>query len=277
MSIETIRMALDDDRRMAVELDTAFATQASMCRTLRRGSFWEADVSRFLRAVLRPGDGFVDVGAHVGWFAVLAATLMGADGRVQAVEADPANFARLRRNLALNGLDRVRATCAVAAEQAGRRRFWFNADNEGGNALWDPGLLDNNPLSRAGPRAEELEAVTLDALLADFGPVRVLKIDVEGAEPLVLSGASRLLREAPPDHVICELHDFGLRAVGWDQHRLRGLMADHGYACRVFRPDGTGPVPVPDAAEVRGGGVVLNLRFTRVPAPGDDAAEPHRR
>lgn len=86
---------------------------------------WEPDITAFVRRRLAPGDTFVDVGAHVGYYTVLASGLVGESGRVVAVEPSPRNFGLLTANLALDNRRRnVRAVNMAAASQRGTVDIW---------------------------------------------------------------------------------------------------------------------------------------------------------
>ena len=75
-------------------------------RQLRDQGIWEPFETTLVMASLAPGSVFVDVGANIGYFSVVAADIVGEDGQVLAFEPDPDNFALLQANLALNGLER---------------------------------------------------------------------------------------------------------------------------------------------------------------------------
>jgi FkbM family methyltransferase len=123
---------------------------------------------------LRPGSLFIDVGAHVGLYTILA---LEAGAEVVAVEPQEIALRQLRANLALNGY-RAEMVCAALADAPGRM------------ALDGPDVSQHAlVLGSVG----DVEVTTLDALLGDR--VAEVKIDVEGAERLVLEGASRALAE----------------------------------------------------------------------------------
>jgi FkbM family methyltransferase len=138
-----------------------------------------------MSAQLRPGMVLFDVGAHAGYFTLLAARRVGASGQVVAFEPEPHNVAMLRANVVLNKLGNVSVEAAAVAGREGTRRFGHGAGS-GTGALAEAGEL-------------EVRAVTLDAYC---GRSRLtpdaIKIDVEGGELEVLDGASALLRDARP-------------------------------------------------------------------------------
>jgi FkbM family methyltransferase len=154
-----------------------------------------------LRAVLRPGSTFVDVGANWGYFTLLGAHLVGAGGRVAALEPDPRLFAMLAANLAANGLARVAALpVAAAARDAALTLAGHHPD--GGN--WGVSSL---VAGGDGPRFE-VRGRPVDGVLDELGIERVelLKMDIEGAEDAALVGMADGLARGRYRRVLLELH-----------------------------------------------------------------------
>jgi FkbM family methyltransferase len=150
----------------------------------------------------------VDAGANWGYFTLVAASLVGPSGQVLAIEPDPRVFARLARNIELNGFPMVQAWQGAAAACAGRATLTGYAD-----------ASDNQGLSRIepdgpapGPRFETVTAA-LDDLVEDQ-PRDLVKIDVEGAELDVLEGMTRGLAAGRYRALIVELHPALLAARG---------------------------------------------------------------
>src|SRR5262249_27450038 len=145
------------------------------------------------RAFLHEGGAFLDIGAHAGYFSLLASDRVGPSGRVYAVEPNPVTFASLERHLARNHAGNVRATmCGLA-------------DAPGVIALHTPpSRLDYNAtmLPRADWTRVEVPARTLDDCAREWGMARIdlMKIDVEGAEPLVLAGGAGTLARGVVRH-----------------------------------------------------------------------------
>jgi len=183
----------------AVELDTAIGTlwfdgaDDQLVRWIRSQGVWEADVMKLLSRTLRPGGVFVDVGAHVGFHSVLAGQLVGPGGKVFAVEPAPWAVDLLRANVMRHGLD-VTVLPFAASDTAGTVRLALDEAHRSGAHLSE------------AEDAVEVEARPLDELLPDVA-VDVLKVDVEGAEPLVLRGAGGLLRRSPHVLAVVEFRD----------------------------------------------------------------------
>ncbi len=246
-------------------LDARPISQRSMLALLLEGKRYKATSTDLILTLLRPGDGMIDVGAHVGLTTVLGAARVGPEGRVIAIEPDETNLSALRRNVALNGFeDRVTVVAGVAADMDGTRTLYANLDKDGGHALWEPARHDFNRRTAAHPVSRDVVAVTLDTVVDRLGPmpVKLIKIDTEGAEALVLAGAVRLLDRLKVPYVLAEVNDFGLEALGSSQAGLRGMMESRGYA--TFLPRGTAmPAFVPPGAHISWQDYVGNVLFAR--------------
>ena len=142
----------------------------------------EMDVEETIKNLLRKGDTFVDVGANVGYYSVLAGRAVGPSGRVIAVEPIPETAAVLRRNLHLNdvtGVVRQEACWSVHTTVS------LTAP-PGAYGLASSVRMFNTPALSA-------PAAPLDDICQDLSTIRLIKIDVEGAEREVLLGAREVL------------------------------------------------------------------------------------
>jgi len=178
------------------------------------------------RRALRDGGLFVDVGANVGTYTIWAAEL-GAE--VIALEPAADTFRLLRENIALNGYQ-VSAVQAAAGSHCGTARF-------------TSGLDAGNTLAPDGSVVTQL--VTVDSLVGDRR-VSGMKVDVEGFEIDVLSGAARALADQRIGLIQIEWNEMSTVAVGTDRGPVAELLAGYGY--RLYRPDITGrlfPDPEP--------------------------------
>ena len=169
---------------------------------------------------LRPDDIVWDVGASVGLFSVHAA---GIAKTVVAFEPDPQTFARLRQNVELNALQRL-VQCRPEALGDRQGHVSLRTDGLAGNA---PSIVDLGRHSGETPAT----MTTVDRLVADDVPLpTVLKIDVEGAESLVLSGATTLLRSTHrPRLIFLEVHPQFLPRFGGSAAGVEALISGHGY------------------------------------------------
>lgn len=177
----------------------------------------------FLLHVLRPEDTFVDIGANVGSYTLLASAAVGAS--TFAYEPIPGTFNKLIDNVRLNRIeDRVQAFNIGLAQQGGSIRFTsdLNTVNH---------AVANGELS-AG--SVEVQVRTLDDTLAGRG-AHIIKIDVEGYETPVLEGARETIRNSMLRAVIMELNGSGQR-YGFDESRLLAILLDAGFKTFSYNP-----------------------------------------
>lgn len=152
---------------------------------------WEPGVSRVFRHHLRNGDTVIDVGANVGVHTMLAAQIVGVQGRVYAIEASPTIFARLKENIARNRLQQVVPLNLAASDTHSQVTVYLGSAFNRGATTIVPDQPDQQEISaeaqvEARPLADIVPATAMRS-------ARLIKIDVEGAEWLVLRGMRDLL------------------------------------------------------------------------------------
>ena len=193
---------------------------------------YDTDELHILREYLRPGDTAIDVGAQVGYFTLNFSLAVGQAGRVVAFEPDPRHVERLRANIGLNPFARnVTVVPEAVSNVAGKATlFRSSAEHSGGNSLYPDVTSVENSI--------EVPTVTLDEYCTEHGldRVRVLKIDVEGHEPVVLQGCSRMLSERRIDLVLMEYVASRLRALGFAPDEFDEALRRNGYV-RIFPKD----------------------------------------
>jgi FkbM family methyltransferase len=175
------------------------------------GNAWEETTTQVFQQLIRPGDVIIDVGAHWGYFSLLAATLCTETGKVYAFEPHPRNFAMLTRNIEANHLSNVVTVQSAVSNCAGSIPM-FEAHSSMGHSLnalpqeWRAG-------DGASPKAISVSTVKLDDFFAN-NPVepRLVKIDIEGAEPLALAGMRCLIERNPALVMIMEFNPAYLKA-----------------------------------------------------------------
>ncbi len=182
------------------------------------GRLHEPPVTRLLWRVLEGRSCFVDVGAHLGWYACLAAKRL-EHGRVYAFEMDAANFELLRTNLALNRCANVSAVRKAVGRAGGVGRYDRAA-----------GPSSTLALSARGEGGASVEVVSLDAFLQrENACPDVVKIDVEGAELDVLAGMETTLASARP-RLFVEVHPQALTLRNASVRNVLERLGRHGYA-----------------------------------------------
>ena len=194
-----------------------------------RGCYEPATVDFFLRT-LGPGMIVLDAGAHIGQYALIASTSVGVDGHVYAFEPEPRNYSRLRCNVRLNRRSNVTCVNAAFSDTSGRLEFSIARGNSGGHSL--------GKTKYSGARTITVEAMTVDVFVDanELPRVDLLKADVEGAELLILRGASKTLRRHRPLMVLeCSIHSSGF---GYQPVDLVRFVESFGYVVRLLDDSG---------------------------------------
>jgi FkbM family methyltransferase len=192
---------------------------------------WGREVAHWMRALLAPGDVCIDIGANIGYFTLLGARLVGPRGRVLSFEPNPFCFEQLEANIALNAFTHIEPfRCALGERPATLPFYPAGGNNSGAGSL----------LARSTAEAEAIsvEVIALDDVLRDRRDERVavVKVDVEGAEVLVLRGMTGLLSRADAPAVICEVSEWSLEQMGQSAEELFSIMRCHGYISRQISP-----------------------------------------
>jgi FkbM family methyltransferase len=186
---------------------------------------WEPNLTAWVRRALRPGDTFIDVGANIGYFTVLAARLVGGRGHVVAVEASPQFTAAARANVALNRCGNVRVVNVAAGEGPGRLAFFQPCRTNRGNTTSVNVDALSPPLFTVASQALP-DILTGDELTR----ARLVKIDVEGAEYAVVQGLVPVLSRMRDDvELIVEINPALLAAQDTSAARLVDLLGKYGF------------------------------------------------
>jgi FkbM family methyltransferase len=169
---------------------------------------YEPATAAWLGREIAPGAVFFDIGANAGYFTLLGAKLAGASGTVVAFEPTPHQAHSVRAQAAINQLDCVRVEQAALSNQAGEAEF--TVEKNGANSHFQATPLQH--ASHDPAQTIRVKTRTLDDFVAASGLTpNVLKIDVEGAEMLVLDGASHVLTTHRP-RAIVSTHSDALKA-----------------------------------------------------------------
>jgi FkbM family methyltransferase len=195
----------------------------------------------YLGKFLSAGKIFIDVGAAFGIYTLVASKLVGKSGRVIALEPTAQSFVVLRRNIALNGLTNVLALPLAASLMKGKARL-YHGPEPGSNSLGKD--------ASSGGGCEEVHTECLDRLMQQAGVehVDLIKMDVEGAEELVLRGANRVVTSMHPA-IIFEVYPVAAARLGLSATGAWEMLAAWGYEFFVVGRGGTiSPIKSPPAS-----------------------------
>lgn len=222
-----------------MELDIRPGSPNRIERTLAVDGIREPAATETFRTVLteltRVGASTIhafDVGANVGYFALLEANVLGEQGRVYAIEAEPGNVDRLERNVERNGYENVEVRQVAAGAERTERGLSLEASSNLHRMSEVLGERDPG-------ETVDVEVYPLDALIAEYGipegePILV-RMDVEGYEEYVFEGMSQLLTSDRPVYLFAEIHPV----VGSvDATNIAETLAENGFVPEYISFDG---------------------------------------
>lgn len=208
------------------------------CLYLPRRSAWEPSylngvyepgTTAVFRQLVGPGMKVVDVGAHVGYFTLLAASLVGATGKVYAFEPEPENYALLVKNVAVNGYRNVVCLREAVSHKAGNASLFL------GKYSIEHSLSPPNA-GHAPASAMVVETTSLDDFFAREGwpPIHLIKMDIEGWEWPALEGMTELLRRSEQLKLVVEFTPSLIRRAGKEPTAFLNRLQELGLRVRVI-------------------------------------------
>ncbi|HEV2249757.1 MAG TPA: FkbM family methyltransferase [Candidatus Limnocylindria bacterium] len=197
---------------------------------------YEPEVSWIYPYLLRTGDAFVDGGAHIGYLTLLGSSCVGPTGSVHSFEPVPLTHDALACNVARNHARNVRLNRVALGPRAGTLELELPIDPRGEGILaWGATAIQ---VGRGAVERVPMTALDEYAERARLRSIRVLKLDLEGAELGALEGARGLLRARRVEHLIVELNTYLLDLAGERYDERRALLASYGYRCYQLTKSG---------------------------------------
>lgn len=182
---------------------------------------WEDFETEVFSKFIRPGDVVIDIGAHIGWYTLIAAKLVGKKGKVYAFEPDTTNFKLLTKNIQANGYQNVILVKKAVSNETGSARLFINNENTGDHRIFD---TDNHRKSIT------IEQTTLDDYFKKL-PQRVdlIKMDIQGSEMKALLGAQTVLKKNKQLKLITELQPGYILQSGQKPKDYLAFIRRHGF------------------------------------------------
>ena len=196
--------------------------------------------AQFFQRYLQPGMTVLDIGAHHGFYSLIASRAVHPGGAVHSFEPSPRERARLQRNLRLNRCGNLTIHSNALGAHTGRAKLFLVEGNQDGcNSLRRP---DGVPATVS----VEVEIEPLDEFLKERGVQNVdfLKMDVEGAEFSVLQGASGLLNSSQRPVILAEVSDLRTKAWGYAAREILAYLEEKEF--RWFEPVAQGKLVAAD-------------------------------
>jgi FkbM family methyltransferase len=158
-------------------------------------------VNTLMREV-KPGDVVIDIGANIGYYALLEASIVGNGGQVYAIEPVPSNAELLRKNIDLNGCSNIELY-QLAIGEARKTAPMYQTPQRNLGSLLNP---TGTPLESHITKVIDVEVMTLDDFLKDKPSPRIIRMDVEGYEYEIIRGMGHTLQTVVPLTILMEFH-----------------------------------------------------------------------
>ena len=182
---------------------------------------YEPVETALLKEHLKDGQTFIDIGANIGYYTLLAARIVGPQGKAYAFEPDATNYKLLQKNIAANGYANVVAVNKALSNKTGTTRLYLNPSNRGDHRIYD---------SHDGRSAIGIEMVTLDQYFKKLDKkVHFIKMDIQGAEAAALDGMRGLIRRNKGLKLVTEFSPGALKTFGSDPRKYLGGLQSLGF------------------------------------------------
>jgi len=168
----------------------------------------EPDHTLLFKEEVKAGMVMADIGAHIGYYALMGASIIGERGKVYALEPDPRNFKVLEKNIKLNGFDSIVETyCTALSDKQQRLKLHIAERDSNSNTALDPARVQGSDAEKMTWSTLEVENTTLDDFLRNKRTVDFVRMDIEGFEVEVFKGMMETVKMAPPKFkILFELH-----------------------------------------------------------------------
>lgn len=185
---------------------------------------YEPETTLVWQGLVFPGMTVVDLGAHVGYFTLLACRELAQRGRVYAFEPQPSARELLEKNVAANGYQGIVAVVPKAVSSAAGNATLFTGQTD---------VAETSLFPRIGVEGStvEVECTTLDAFFESEGwpSIDIMKMDIEGAERAALQGMPEVSRRNPQLKLIIEFNPECMRAAHVSPEAFFGTLEDRGF------------------------------------------------
>lgn len=191
---------------------------------LATNEFYEPVQTSLLKKELKTSGVFIDIGANIGYYTLIAACLVGPRGKVFAFEPDPTNFQLLEKNIAENGYSNVEMINRAVSNDTRSARLYLNKANKGDHRIYDSG--DHRD-------SIAVQTVSLDDFFQKSDKrVQFIKMDIQGAEAKALEGMKNLLKANRRVMLMAEFCGKNLKNCGSDPKRFLTALQKMGF--RIF-------------------------------------------
>jgi len=194
----------------------------SVDHRLMVNGIWEAHITALFKQLVKKNMTVVDIGANIGYFTLLAASLVGEKGKVFAFEPVPQNYTLLVKNIEVNSYKNVTPVQKAVSNHAGKVKFFLDYDALGQSSLFSVSENLTEPIT--------VDVVSLDEFFkGNEYSINIIKMDIEGAEMTVLLGMEKILENNNDLKIFTEFWPDGLLKSGFSAKEYWNKLEQFGF------------------------------------------------
>lgn len=209
------------------------ADDTSLAPGLLAKGVYEPFETELLEKLIKKDMTVVNIGANIGYYALIAANRVGQNGKVYAFEPEPNNYKFLVRNIEINGYKNIAPIQAAVSDKKGILKLFLDRSNVGNPSLAEQNIVEKNGFVK-------IETNSLDNFIEKYDKdlkVDVLIMDTQGAEGLILDGAKKILGRNRGLLIVMEFWPYGLHNMGTDAIGLLKKVEDLGFKIEVIEEE----------------------------------------
>jgi len=187
---------------------------------------YEPTETDLIKSILKPGMTFVDIGANIGYYSILASKCVGENGKVFCFEPAPSNFSFLQKNIEANSAKNIVAIQKAVSDQKGTLHLFMDEHLSGGHQIFNSGIKS---------KSVEVETISVDEFFQnENSKIDLLKIDIEGAEMFALQGMKQTLAANPQMNFITEFYPKMIERGGFSPQQYLNELRALGFSLSII-------------------------------------------
>jgi FkbM family methyltransferase len=223
--------------------------------SLSINGIYEEFETELIKKNVKSGDIVLDIGAHIGYYTLIFAKLVGENGKVYAFEPDPTNFNILRKNIENNNYKNVVLINKAAVNKTSKLKLYLNDSNQGDHRIYD---------SFDGRKFVEIEGIVLDEYFTNRDrKINFIKMDIQGAEFGALQGMQNLLKNNEHIIFISEYWPLGMHRFGANHKEYLELLQKNNFVLNELNQEQKKLIPI-DMAQFTKNYTVEKKNFTNL-------------
>ena len=184
---------------------------------------YEPNQTKIVKKYVHEGDVVIDVGAHVGYYTLLMAQLVGKNGKVYSFEPDPVNFELLKKSVEINGFENVVLIQKAVSDTTEKIKLFLGDNDSAINRIYDAKLGD-------AKKSIDVESVTIDEYFKENDKLfNFIKIDSEGSEAKIINGMEKFLTKNRKLIMMTEFFPFLIKKSGDEPKQYLKSLENSGF------------------------------------------------